>query len=95
MARRCGRSRRGTHLITEVPYQRRRTLTFLAPLRCDRIKAPCIIDCRSYPVWSNLVLTSASVYHLAGQLRVMRGLPCLSHLLGQAVSAGLHLAHQS
>ena len=27
-----------------MPYGRRRTLTFLAALRCDRIDAPCVID---------------------------------------------------
>ena len=44
MTRRHGRSPRGTRLIAKLPHGRRRTLTFLAALRCDRIAAPCVID---------------------------------------------------
>jgi transposase len=44
MTRRHRRCARGTRLIAKVPQARRRTLTFLAALRCDRITAPCVID---------------------------------------------------
>ena len=44
MTRRHGRAARGVRLVAKVPQGRRRTLTFLAALRHDRITAPCVID---------------------------------------------------
>ena len=44
MTRQYGRCQRGKRLVAKVPQGRRRTLTFLAALRCNRIDAPCVID---------------------------------------------------
>jgi hypothetical protein len=46
-----GRARRGERLVAKAPHGRRRTLTFLAALRHDRIDAPCVIDGPSTAVW--------------------------------------------
>lgn len=44
MTRTHGRCARGQRLIGKVPHGRRKTLTFVAALRCDGIAAPCVID---------------------------------------------------
>lgn len=44
MTRTHGRCARGQRLVAKVPHGRRRTLTFMAGLRCDGITAPCILD---------------------------------------------------
>jgi transposase len=44
MTRTHGRAPRGTRLVAKAPHGRWRTLTFLAALRHDGIKAPCVID---------------------------------------------------
>jgi transposase len=44
MARRYGRSARGERLVAAVPHGHRKTTTFLAALRHDRITAPCVFD---------------------------------------------------
>lgn len=44
MTRTHGRCARGQRLVAKVPHGRRRTLTFVAALRCDGITAPCVID---------------------------------------------------
>jgi transposase len=44
MTRTHGRCARGRRLVAKVPRGRRKTLTFIAGLRCDRITAPCVID---------------------------------------------------
>ena len=44
MTRTHGRAPRGERLVAKVPHGQRRTLTFLAALRRDRIDAPCVID---------------------------------------------------
>ena len=44
MARRSGRARRGEHLIGAIPHGHRKTTTFVAALREDRIAAPLVID---------------------------------------------------
>ena len=35
---------KGQRLHAKVPYGHRRTMTFIAALRCDRIDAPCVLD---------------------------------------------------
>ena len=63
MTRVHGRCARGQRLIARVPHGRRRTLTFVAGLRCDGITAPCLldgpIDAESFLAWVTqfLVLT--------------------------------------
>ena len=44
MTRLRGWAPRGQKLLAKVPQGHRRTLTFLAALRNDRIEAPCVID---------------------------------------------------
>lgn len=44
MTRTHGRCARGQRLVAKVPHGRRRTLTFVAALRCDGITAPCLLD---------------------------------------------------
>ena len=44
MTRTHGRAPRGARLVAKAPHGRWRTLTFLAALRHDGIKAPCVID---------------------------------------------------
>lgn len=44
MTRTHGRSPRGVRLVDRVPHGHRRTLTFLAALRRDRLTAPCVFD---------------------------------------------------
>ena len=44
MARVSGRSRRGARLIAAIPHGHRKTTTFIAALRQDRIEAPMVID---------------------------------------------------
>ena len=44
MTRRHGRCARGTRLVAKVPHGHRKTLTFVAALRCDGICAPCLRD---------------------------------------------------
>jgi transposase len=39
-----GRCRVGQRLVAKVPHGHRKTLTFIAALRCDRICAPCLLD---------------------------------------------------
>ena len=39
-----GRCARGKRLIAKVPHGHRKTLTFVAGLRCDGIVAPCVLD---------------------------------------------------
>jgi transposase len=44
MTRTHGRAPRGSKLVAKAPHGRWHTLTFLAALRHDGIKAPCVID---------------------------------------------------
>ena len=44
MTRTHGRCARGQRLVAKVPHGQRKTLTFVAGLRCDGITAPCILD---------------------------------------------------
>ncbi len=44
MTRTHGRCRRGQRLVAKVPQNHRKTLTFVAGLRCDGIIAPCVFD---------------------------------------------------
>jgi transposase len=44
MTRTHGRCAKGHRLIAKVPHGRRKTLTFVAGLRCDGIIAPCLLD---------------------------------------------------
>jgi transposase len=44
MTRLHGRCARGERLVAKVPHGHRRTLTFVAGLRCDGIIAPCVFD---------------------------------------------------
>ena len=44
MTRSHGRAPRGARLVAKAPHGRWHTLTFLAALRHDGIKAPCVID---------------------------------------------------
>ncbi len=44
MTRRHGRCARGQRLVAKVPHGARKTLTFVAGLRCDGIIAPCVFD---------------------------------------------------
>lgn len=50
-----GRAKVGQRLIGKAPYGHRKTLTFLAALRCDAIVAPWVIDrpinARSFRAW--------------------------------------------
>jgi transposase len=39
-----GRCAAGTRLVAKVPHGHRKTLTFIAALRCDAICAPCLLD---------------------------------------------------
>jgi transposase len=55
MTRLHGRCARGKRLIAKVPHGRRKTLTFVAGLRCDGVVAPCVfdgpIDAESFIAW--------------------------------------------
>src|SRR6202142_695075 len=44
MTRPHGRCARGQRLIAKVPHGHRKTLTFVAGLRCDGVVAPCVFD---------------------------------------------------
>jgi transposase len=44
MARRYGRCARGCRMVASVPHGHRKSTTFIAGLRHDRIDAPCVID---------------------------------------------------
>jgi transposase len=44
MTRLHGRCARGKRLIAKVPHGHRKTLTFVAGLRCDGVIAPCVFD---------------------------------------------------
>jgi transposase len=44
MTRLHGRCPRGQRLIAKVPHGPRKTLTFVAGLRCDGFTAPCVFD---------------------------------------------------
>ena len=44
MTRLHGRCARGRRLVAKVPHGHRKTLTFVAGLRCDGIIAPCVFD---------------------------------------------------
>lgn len=44
MTRTHGRSAVGQRLVAKVPHGHRKTLTFVAALRCDGITAPCVFD---------------------------------------------------
>lgn len=50
-----GRAKVGQRLIGKAPYGHRKTLTFVAALRCDSIVAPWVIDrpinARSFRAW--------------------------------------------
>src|SRR5271170_4086513 len=55
MTRLHGRCPKGKRLIGKVPQGHRKTLTFVAGLRCDGIVAPCVfdgpIDAESFLAW--------------------------------------------
>jgi transposase len=63
MTRTHGRCAKGQRLIAKVPQGRRRTLTFVAGLRCDGIAAPCLldgpIDAESFRAWIEQLLVPA------------------------------------
>ena len=44
MTRTHGRSRKGERLNAKIPHGHRKTLTFVAALRANRIDAPCVFD---------------------------------------------------
>jgi transposase len=44
MTRMHGRCAKGQRLVAKVPHSHRKTLTFVAGLRCDGITAPCVFD---------------------------------------------------
>ena len=44
MTRLHGRCAKGQRLVAKVPHGHRKTLTFVAGLRCDGIIAPCVFD---------------------------------------------------
>jgi transposase len=44
MTRLHGRCAKGQRLVAKVPHKLRKTLTFVAGLRCDGIIAPCLLD---------------------------------------------------
>ena len=44
MTRLHGRCAKGQRLVAKVPHGHRKTLTFVAGLRCDGITAPCVFD---------------------------------------------------
>ena len=44
MTRLHGRCPRGERLVAKVPHGHRKTLTFVAGLRCDGMVAPCVFD---------------------------------------------------
>ena len=44
MTRLHGRCPRGQRLLAKVPHGPRKTLTFVAGLRCDGFTAPCVFD---------------------------------------------------
>ncbi len=60
MTRTYGRCARGRRLVAKVPHGRRKTLTFVAALRCDGLAAPCVIDgpidAESFLAWVELFL---------------------------------------
>ena len=55
MTRLHGRCSRGQRLVAKVPQGPRKTLTFVAGLRCDGLTAPCLfdgpIDAESFLAW--------------------------------------------
>jgi transposase len=55
MTRLHGRCAKGKRLVAKVPHGHRKTLTFVAGLRCDGIIAPCVfdgpIDAESFLAW--------------------------------------------
>ena len=55
-----GRAPVGKRLVGKAPYGHRKTLTFIAALRCDGITAPWVIDrpinARSFRAWVEKVL---------------------------------------
>jgi transposase len=55
MTRLHGRCAKGKRLVAKVPQGHRKTLTFVAGLRCDGIIAPCVfdgpIDAESFLAW--------------------------------------------
>src|SRR5689334_1393439 len=60
MTRTHGRCAKGQRLLAKVPHGRRETLTFIAALRCDGLRAPCLldgpIDAHSFLAWIEQVL---------------------------------------
>ena len=44
MARRYGRAKKGKRLVASIPHGHRKSLTFIAGLRADRIDAPWVLD---------------------------------------------------
>lgn len=55
MTKTHGRCAKGQRLVAKVPQARRKTLTFVAGLRCDGMTAPCVfdgpIDAESFLAW--------------------------------------------
>lgn len=55
MTRTHGRCARGQRLVVKIPRAQRKTLTFVAGLRCDGMTAPCVfdgpIDAESFLAW--------------------------------------------
>ena len=55
MTRLHGRCAKGKRLVAKVPHGHRKTLTFVAGLRCDGMIAPCLfdgpIDAESFLAW--------------------------------------------
>jgi transposase len=76
MARRRGRSRRGTRLIAKLPYGHWKTTTFVAALRIDGLAAPTVVDGAMNGVTFLAYVRQQLVPTLsAGDLVVMDNLP--------------------
>jgi transposase len=63
MTRLHGRCPRGQRLVAKVPHGPRKTLTFVAGLRCDGLIAPCVfdgpIDGESFLAWVEQFLVAS------------------------------------
>jgi transposase len=77
MARRCGRSRRGTRLIAKVPHGHWKTTTFVAGLRADGLVAPVVVDgAMNGPMFRAYVEQQLAPTLQTGDLVVMDNLSC-------------------
>jgi transposase len=80
MTRTHGRCARGRRLVAKVPHGRRKTLTFVAALRCAGLGAPCVIDgpidTESFLAWVEQFLVPTL---RAGEIVVMDNLSSHKH----------------